>query len=292
MKFEASSFVLQASHEYVLLNYSYSAKFDGGGPVLWFPNTCVPDVGGPWCPGGGNVFAPFRFAASPCREEYGDGGRNSRCGSGSRSIYFDDRTQIYRNGTKISATELHPDDHASVETKLDGTAIFAVRIHMVSQEGADEFRGRVASYNAKSGKLTVDTNPAHQMLTVSVPAGTPVVSIGTDRTSTQQMAPVNFVAGSVVDVRLKAGAGGQGVATGIDILAVPGFSFVFHGNLSLLNLHTGKLVIVDPHDHQTYPIDFDPATLPGARELHEGMSVRVTTIFDGVRYVANAVQVQ
>jgi hypothetical protein len=213
-------------------------------------------------------------------------------GGRSIKIYFDDRTQIYRNGTKISATELHPDDHASVETKLDGTAIFAVRIHMVSQEGADEFRGRVASYNAKSGKLTVDTNPAHQMLTVSVPAGTPVVSIGTDRTSTQQMAPVNFVAGSVVDVRLKAGAGGQGVATGIDILAVPGFSFVFHGNLSLLNLHTGKLVIVDPHDHQTYPIDFDPATLPGARELHEGMSVRVTTIFDGVRYVANAVQVQ
>jgi hypothetical protein len=213
-------------------------------------------------------------------------------GGRSIKVYFDDRTQIYRNGTKISVTELHPDEHASVETKLDGKAIFAVRIHMVSLVSEDEFRGRVTSYNAKSGKLTVDTNPAHQSLTVSVPAGTPVVTIGPDRTSTKQTGPPNFVPGSVINVRLKPGAVGKGVATGVDILAVPGSSFVFHGNLSLLNLHTGKLVILDPRDNQAYPIDFDSGRLPGARALHEGMSVRVVTTFDGVRYVASDIQVQ
>ena len=48
-------------------------------------------------------------------------------------ILFDERTQVYRDGTKTSLHDLHANDRASVETMLDGTTIFARSIHMLSK---------------------------------------------------------------------------------------------------------------------------------------------------------------
>ena len=204
-------------------------------------------------------------------------------------ILFDERTKVYRNGISIPVRDLRPDDHASVETSLDGTTIFARRIHTLSQLPEDRWRGQVSAFNPRTGKLTMTANNSHEPMTLRVPAGTPVAKVGQDGSTTQQQGPISFVPGSVVDVRFTGGKGGQGVATGVDILAVPGSTFIFSGKLTLLDLHNGRLVVVDPRDNQSYPIGFGPSLLTEVRALHEGSTVKVTTSFDGTHYQASQI---
>ncbi|HEY5212021.1 MAG TPA: hypothetical protein VIJ38_03270 [Acidobacteriaceae bacterium] len=207
------------------------------------------------------------------------------------TILFDERTKVYRNGARIPIFDLHPDEHASVETALDGTTVFALSIHMLSHLPGDELRGQVSSYNARTGSLTVQSNLSHEPITVRVPAGIRVVSISPDGVSTPETGSIHFVPGTLLNVRFKGSKTGQGIATGIDVLAVPGSSFVFSGRLSLLNLLTGRMVITDPRDNKAYPISFDPSHLPVTRTIHQGMNVKVTTNYDGIRYTASEVVV-
>ena len=62
-------------------------------------------------------------------------------------ILFDERTQVYRDGVKDSSARLGPEDHASVQTILDGENVFAVSIHILSGSPEGECEGRVLRYN-------------------------------------------------------------------------------------------------------------------------------------------------
>ena len=68
-------------------------------------------------------------------------------------ILYDERTQVYRDGVKTSLSDLRAKDHASVQTVLDGTKIFAVSIHMLSQAPQGECQGQVLSYDAGTGHI-------------------------------------------------------------------------------------------------------------------------------------------
>jgi hypothetical protein len=204
-------------------------------------------------------------------------------------ILFDERTQIFKNGKKVPVLDLHADDHASVQTILDGDSIFAVRINMLSSPPDDDFRGKVSSYNPQSNQLTMVTSAGQQPLTVDVPSGTPVFNVGQDGTATPEQGSVSFARGSLVDVTLTGGHGKNGLATRVNILAVPGSSFEFAGSVSALDVHAGKLVVLDPRDNQSYPIAFGPSLEPLARKLHLGSPVKVQTTFDGERYKANEI---
>lgn len=204
-------------------------------------------------------------------------------------ILFDERTQVYRNGKRVPVLELRPDGHASVQTASDGPSIFAVRINLLSNLPGDDFRGRVTAYNPQTHALTLMTAPGNQPLTVDVPAGTPVAQMAQDGSSTREDGPMHLISGSLVDVTLVGGKGKTGVATNINILAVPGATFVFAGKLSVLDVHAGKLVVLDPRDQQSYPITFGPSLLPVAAKLRQGSSVRVTTTFTGKQYVADGI---
>lgn len=210
-------------------------------------------------------------------------------GGHSVKILFDERTQIYKNGKKVPILDLRPDDHASVQTISDGSSILAVRINMLSHLPDDDFRGRVTDYNSQTHALTIITTPGNQSLTVKIPSGIPVANISQNGSSTPEHDPLNFVRDSLVDVSLTGGNGKSGVATRINILAVPGATFVFAGKLSVLDVHAGKLVVLDPRDNQSYPITFGSSLLPIASKLHQGSSVKVTTTFTGKSYVANEI---
>src|SRR5579871_689240 len=58
-------------------------------------------------------------------------------------ILFDERTQVYRDGVKVPLRDLHPEVHASVQTALDGSNVFAVSIHVLSEAPEGDCRGRV-----------------------------------------------------------------------------------------------------------------------------------------------------
>ena len=184
-------------------------------------------------------------------------------GGRSMKLLFDPRTQVYRDGIKTPLRDLRPVDHASVETVLDGTNIFAVSIHVLSREP----------------------------IALRVPGGTPVVPIGQAASSSVNSSASDLVKGTLISVNFLPGKNGRGVATHIAILATPGSTFVFTGDIAFLDLHAHTLVVSDPRDGENYTLAFDPDHFPVSHDLHVGTHVKVTTTFDGARYVAHAITI-
>lgn len=199
-------------------------------------------------------------------------------------LYYDERTQIYQNGRRIDVLDLKPASHASVETTLDGTKVFALRIHMLSTVPEGECQGQVESFNASSRNLVVLSSLSHQSVRIEIPLDTPIVRVGQKEFATGASGIGDLMRGSLVNVKFQPGPGARGTATHIDVLATPGSAFTFSGHISLLDFSSGRLVIVDPHDNNTYEFHFDPYRLHDAHQLHEGESVKVTAEFDGERY--------
>src|SRR5215469_13878163 len=61
-------------------------------------------------------------------------------------ILFDERTQLFLDGKKIPLRDLHAAQHASVQTTLDGTSVFAISVHILSQLQQGDYRGAVQFY--------------------------------------------------------------------------------------------------------------------------------------------------
>lgn len=206
-------------------------------------------------------------------------------------ILYDERTQVYRDGMKASLSDLRAQDHASVQTILDGTKIFAMSIHVLSQAPEGECQGQVLSYDAGSGLLTVTAALSRQPITLHVPAGTSVVGVGQLTVSSPSAGLHDLVKGTLVSVTFDSSNNGRGVARQISILATPGATFIFTGNVVSLNLAANRLVLLDPKDDQSYSIVFDRNRFPMSRDLHVGTHVTVTANFDGANYVATAAKV-
>ena len=214
-------------------------------------------------------------------------------GGGKMKILYDERTQIYQDGKRIPLRDLHADSHASVETVLDGTKIFARSVHTLSHSPEGECQGQVLRFDPGTGQLTVSAALSDEPIELQVPPGTSIVpSAAVAAASSPVPGPSALVKGTLVSVKFVSGSKGRGVARQIEVLAIPGSSFVFTGNISFMDLHSRLLVIVDPRDGSTYKISFDPADFPVSRKLHQGDTVKVTAEFDGVRYVASAITVK
>jgi hypothetical protein len=212
-------------------------------------------------------------------------------------IFFDSRTQVFRNGLRSPLRDLHPGDHVSVETVLDGTTVFARSIHLLSVLPEGECQGQVLSYDAGSRELTVRDVLSRQPFKLRVPDGTAIVGQGQAASSAPPAAsPADssfsgLATGTLISVKFQSDNKGHGVASQIVILAAPGTAFVFVGNVAFLDLHLGQLVLVDPRDEKRYEVFFDSTRFPVSRELHEGADVTVTADFDGARYVASAIAI-
>ncbi|MBW4026302.1 hypothetical protein [Acidipila rosea] len=252
------------------------------------PSASAPAALPPLPPGKSTVIGGEIRNVDPVRDQF----TLQVFGGGSIKVLYDERTQIYRNGTRIPVRNLHADNHASVETTLDGTKVFALRIHMLSHLPQGECQGQVLSYNPQTTELTVRAAQSQEPITLRVPAGTPVVRIGQNGFAAQQGGVSDLAHGSLVDVTFESGSKGKGIATHVNILAVPGATFIFSGNISFLDTHTGRLVLVDPTDSQSYQVSFDPSRFPVSSKLHQGSHVKVTTSFDGSRYVASDITLE
>jgi len=203
-------------------------------------------------------------------------------------ILFDERTQVYSDGKKIPLRELVPSDHASVQTVLDGTDVYALSVHVMSQSPEGEYQGRVLNYNPGTGELSVSSVSLHDPLKLLVPANTPIARVGQPAFAALRSGASDLVAGALISVKFESNNKGQGIAREVAVLATPGSAFEFSGNLTSLDMHSGLLVVVDPSDDKSYQISFDSAIFPASRNLHEGDRVRVTASFDGTHYVASA----
>lgn len=209
-------------------------------------------------------------------------------------ILYDQRTQYFQNGKRVPLRDLRADNHASVETVLDGTTIFARSIHTLSQTPEGECQGQVLKFDSSTGELAVKAALSDEPIILQVPSGAQFVRSAADAAATSALpsGPASLVKGALVSIKFVAGTKGRGVARQIEILATPGSSFVFSGNISFLDLHSGLLVVVDPRDGSTYKISFEPSQFPVSRKLHQGDTVRVKAEFNGSNYVASEINVK
>jgi cold shock CspA family protein len=99
----------------------------------------------------------------------------------------------------------------------------------------------------------------------------------------------DLVQGSLVSVKFQPQKPGQAVASAITVLAVPGSTFEFSGSLVSIDLHAGRLEMVDPTDQKDYQISFSATRFPASRDLHPGDRVHVSAKYNGTGFVATEV---
>jgi hypothetical protein len=204
-------------------------------------------------------------------------------------ILFDERTQVFRDGKKIPLRDLKSAEHASVQTLLDGTDVFAVSIHILSHSMAGDFQGRVLGFNPDTTELSITSAEGREPIRLLVPPTTQVTREGQPAFTAGQHGLSDLVTGALVSVKFDPDQSGHGVTSQISILATPGAEFTFIGNVTSLDVHTGTLVLVDPRDDKTYQISFDPRTLPESEKLRTGQHIIVAAVFGGTTYVARTI---
>jgi hypothetical protein len=207
-------------------------------------------------------------------------------------MLFDERTQVYRDGAKSSLRDLRANDRASVETMLDGDTVFARSIHMLSRSPEGECHGQILSYDPGAGVMTVSESLSPEAIKLVVPAGTTIVRQGQAASRSGAASVSDLRKGTLISATFASDNKGQGVAHHIAILASPGDELSFSGSVTYLNLRSNQFVVADAQNDQSYKIVFDPASLPAAHDLHEGVNVKVTAEFDGSHYIARAIALQ
>ncbi|HUA91862.1 MAG TPA: hypothetical protein VL991_04805 [Terracidiphilus sp.] len=204
-------------------------------------------------------------------------------------ILFDERTLAYLDGQRIPLRTLSPEQHAAVETTLDGTQVFAVSIHALSQPPEGDYQGRVVNYDAGRRQLTIASSGSRERFTVQVSPEASFQRIGQSSFVAAGSGPQDLRPGSLVAIEFGSSQAGHGIASKISVLAVPGAAFAFNGNISALDLHAGHMVLVDPRDQRSYDISFNASRLPSGQELHIGEHVSVKAEYDGANYTADQI---
>ncbi len=210
-------------------------------------------------------------------------------GGRSMKILFDQRTQVFRNGVRIPVLTLGPIHHASVETTLDGTHVYATSVHILTHLPQGECQGQVIGFDQQSRLLSIREGISPQPIVLQVPAATPVVRVGQSYFQSGAGGMSDLAPGSLVAVRFSTNGTGHGIATHIDVLATNGADFIFGGVLTFLDVPNGEMTIQDSHDNHRYEVTFDPRQFPVIHQIHEGAHVRVTARFDGSHYVATEI---
>jgi hypothetical protein len=73
------------------------------------------------------------------------------------------------------------------------------------------------------------------------------------------------------------------------LLAEPGDTFQFAGQVTHLDLRAGVMVVENLPDHKSFEINLTPTMALRGNDFHEGSNVTVSIGFDGTRYVAKTV---
>lgn len=199
-------------------------------------------------------------------------------------VLFDTRTRIYQDGLLASAADLREGDRVYVDTMLDGDAVFARNISIRKSASMGESHGVILKYSAGKGELIMRDALSPQSVKVRVTSATKITH------GDRVISPANLSAGTLIAVKFGSESNGRDVAREMSILAVPGESFTFQGQVTALDLRTGLLVVTSPSDRKSYEIYMDPSAHVDSA-LREGVPVSVLTKFDGSRYVARSISI-
>jgi Domain of unknown function (DUF5666) len=202
-------------------------------------------------------------------------------GGGRWTVFFDERTHIFRNGAEVTQLALKNGERVYVDTMLDNNQhdVFArnIRVGMTTQPADTE--GQIVYIDARHSELGLRDRMNSSSVRFSVDQGTQIHN-GAAAASFQDLRP-----GSLVRVKFAPELPNRGLAREIAILALPGASFIFAGQVTFLDTHRGTLAVHNRADNKTYDLHFSPGT-NGAANLAVGAEVTVTARFEGMQYSA------
>lgn len=199
-------------------------------------------------------------------------------------VLFDERTLIYRGDTRASQRDLHPGMRVYAETMLDEGSVFARSIRLENQAPVGECHGQVISYDQSGGELVLRDNLSPKPIHLRVDRATQITGPGQRQSA--ELGP-----GALVDVQFEPGQAGHAIARQITVVARPGSSFTFQGEVIYLDMHRGILSLADVHSKRRYDIYFSPALAPADDALQEGADVAITAGLDNNRYTATSIRI-
>lgn len=205
-------------------------------------------------------------------------------GGETMTIFFDDRTHIYRDGAETTQAALHKGDRVYVDTMLDGPHVFAKNIRLITQLTPADASGQVLSYDRRSGAVMLHDDLSDRPVSFSVG---PQTAITTQTNGAGSLAGLGE--GSLVAVQFSPRQGRPGLAQRITILATPGTSFTFAGKVTHLDMRSGLIAVDNQTDHKIYDISFDPAENKLRDDITVGSDVRILATFTGKGYRADRI---
>ncbi len=198
------------------------------------------------------------------------------------SMFFDERTHIYRDGMETTQLGIHPGDRVYVDTMLDGSRVFARNIRVQTHAAPADARGQVLGYDRSTGVMTVRDELSSQDVSFHVTRDTVIKT-------EQPSAAADLRPGSLVAVQFSPASADRGVAWQISVLASPGNKFTFAGKVVFLDLRDGILGIQNQTDNRIYNLHFTPATPGVSQDLVVGSEVTAPAVFNGTDYVAQQI---
>ena len=206
-------------------------------------------------------------------------------GGGKMKISFDPRTRVYHDHAEASLADLREGDRVYIDTILDGSAVFARAIRLKTSAAAGESQGIVTSYRADKGELQINDALSPSTVKIRVTPQTQIV-VGDHSASAGRLAP-----GTMVAIKFGPRQDGDEVAREISVLASPGQTFTFVGQVTAIDLRLGLLALTSSVDHKTYEIYLDPSVSGVDDNLRPSAEVTVLTRFQNNRYEARSVTV-
>jgi uncharacterized protein DUF5666 len=208
-------------------------------------------------------------------------------GGGHWTIFFDERTHIFRNGAETTALALKKGERVYADTMLDQERhdIFARNIRVGVTVPPADADGQIIEVDPNHGELVLRDNINSVPVHFGVDNNTRISSGSTPATFKE------IRQGSLVHVKFAPESGNRGLAREITIVAAPGAAFTFAGKLTYLDMHRGLLAVQNNTDAKTYDIHFNPSSVADAGTLGVGAEVKVIATFEGTQYTAQSVSV-
>jgi len=195
-------------------------------------------------------------------------------------VAFDTRTDFFQDGKPISYKTIREGQRVYLDTMLNGSTVFAKKIWIQSTADSGIGRGQVVEFDPGRKILTVRDELSNQPLKMQLTSST-IMKKG-DASATA----ADLVPGTLVSMSF----GPQRELREVTLLAKPGTTFVFAGQITYLDMSRKLIAIDNKSDNKKYDVSVDAIAPSVLRQLREGSEVNVSAVFDGRGYAARSIE--